>query len=220
MSTLDNLVDALFKPSRQLGPYSSAFALPTGISPLEPFTSQVTIEEIATDKLNITTHPVEQGAAITDHSFKEPAELVLRLGWSNSEYSAVATDVMAISTIFSGQGEGGFNYVQEVYDSLLALQLNRIPFQIITGKRIYPTMLIKSMTSPTNNESEHSLFVTMICQEIIITQTTATSFPDASVQANPQSNGAVQNLGSKQPAITAFQLNADGSLGQQIGIHQ
>lgn len=220
MSTLDNLVDALFKPGRRIGPYSSSFTLPTGVSPLTPFTAKVTIEEVSTDKMAVTSHPVEQGAAITDHSYKEPAELVLRLGWSNSGLSSVLSDVMAISTLFSGQGEGGFNYVQEVYQKLLALQLSRIPFQIVTGKRTYNNMLITSLTSPTNSETEHALVVTLVCKEIIVVQTQAATFPDSSVQANPASTGAVQNMGTKQPSITAYQLNSNGTIGQQVGSWQ
>lgn len=46
--------------------------------------ANITVEERHTDELQITTHPVESGAPITDHAFKRPAELTLRLGWSNS----------------------------------------------------------------------------------------------------------------------------------------
>ena len=32
----------------------------------------VTIEEVHTDEIELTQHPVQQGAAITDHKFKKP----------------------------------------------------------------------------------------------------------------------------------------------------
>lgn len=44
----------------------------------------VTIEEKHHDELEITEHPVEQGANIADHAFKRPNELTLRVAWSNS----------------------------------------------------------------------------------------------------------------------------------------
>ena len=44
----------------------------------------VVVEEVHTDTLTITDHPVEQGAPITDHAFKNPAELSMRIGWSSS----------------------------------------------------------------------------------------------------------------------------------------
>lgn len=47
-------------------------------------TAQVVIEESHHDELEITDHPVQQGAMISDHAFKRPAELTLSLGWSNS----------------------------------------------------------------------------------------------------------------------------------------
>ena len=42
----------------------------------------VTIEEQHTDSLTITDQPVETGAAISDHAFKNPAEVTVKVGWS------------------------------------------------------------------------------------------------------------------------------------------
>lgn len=46
--------------------------------------AHATIEERHHDELEVTDHPVEQGAMITDHAYKRPAEITLHLGWSNS----------------------------------------------------------------------------------------------------------------------------------------
>jgi len=220
MSTLPDLVTAVFKPQRQIGPYSSGFALPPGVTPLTPFSAQVTIEETHQDELVITEHPVEQGAAITDHAFKKPCELILHLGWSNSGVQSALDSLAGISNIITGTTDAGdFNYMQTVYDQLLTLQEARIPFDIVTGKRKYSNMLLRSLTVPTDDKTEHSLFVTAVCRQIIVVQTQATSLPSADVMENPESNGPVQNLGTQQPAITAFVLNSDGSIGQPIGIH-
>lgn len=48
-----------------------------------------TLEEVYEDVLEITEHPVERGANITDHSFKRPMELMLRCGWSDSSVSGI-----------------------------------------------------------------------------------------------------------------------------------
>ena len=40
-----------------------------------PFQAQVTIEEVCNDSLEITNHPVEQGASITDHAYVNPSSL-------------------------------------------------------------------------------------------------------------------------------------------------
>lgn|SRR5487761_2553797 len=51
---------------------------------LGPLFANVTIEERHEDDLEITDHPVETGATITDHAFKRPAELIVHAAWSNS----------------------------------------------------------------------------------------------------------------------------------------
>ena len=51
---------------------------------LGPLTGYITMEEVHQDDLEITDHPIEQGASITDHAFKRPAEVTLKIGWSNS----------------------------------------------------------------------------------------------------------------------------------------
>jgi hypothetical protein len=219
MSTLPDLITAVFKPQRVIGPFSSGFTPPAGTPPLQPFSAQVTIEEIHHDELEITRHPVEQGAAITDHAYKKPCELVLQLAWSNSGIQSVLQTLSGILSLGTGDNSGDFNYMQTIYDGLLALQESRTPFDIITGKRKYSNMLLRSLSVPTTDRTEHSLYVTAICSQIIVVQTQPTSLPDASVMQNPDQTASVQNLGTQQPTITAFVLNPDGSVGQQTGLH-
>ena len=220
MTSLVDLGTALFKPSRQIGPYSTSFPLPTGVSQFTPLVAQVTVKESPIDELEVTNHPVEQGASITDHSFKKQAELILEVGWSNSGFQSLLNDLTAFKTLLTGDGTGGFNYVDQVYQQLLTIQLSRIPINIVTGKRKYKNMLIRRMTAPTTSETENAIFVTMTLYEVLVAQTVASNFPDASVQANPQNTATIQNTGSSQPSITAFVLNPDGTIGQQVGIHQ
>src|SRR6266446_536195 len=86
-----------------------------------PLIAEVTIDEDGDDQLIITRHPVEQGAVISDHSYKMPSEVRLRLGWSNAF--------------------GGYSgYARDVYSRILQLQDSRQPFSIITGKRSYDNM--------------------------------------------------------------------------------
>lgn len=49
-----------------------------------PIIANITEEERHQDDLEITDHPVERGATISDHAFKRPAEVILRCGWTNS----------------------------------------------------------------------------------------------------------------------------------------
>lgn len=204
MSTLDDLVTAFFSPSRQIGPYSSP---QSAAPPLVPFSAQVTIKELHTDKMTITKHPVEQGASITDHAYKQPAELMLQLAWSNSGIQAALEDVIGLASVITGDQSGDFNYMVTMYNKLLALQEARIPFNVSTGKRQYKNMLISSLSVPTEAPTEHALFVTIMLEEIIIVTTQQVTSTSADVQQNPQSNAPTTALGSVQPIPTPYGID-------------
>lgn len=46
--------------------------------------ANVTVEERHRDDMEITDHPIEQGALVSDHAFKRPAEVTITVAWSNS----------------------------------------------------------------------------------------------------------------------------------------
>lgn len=153
-----NTILAYFFPKRAIGPFSAT----------------VTIEEVAVDELEITRHPVQQGAEITDHAFKKPSTLTM-----------------------SVQFGGLFNPVEETYQNFLDLQSSLEPFTVITKKRTYTNMLIASMIETTDEDSENILNLQLELQEIIITQIVTTTVPERSKQANPGATGATENAGQK-----------------------
>ena len=148
-----------------------------------------TILEEGTDELATTEQPVEQGAAITDHAYKRPAILTMRVAWSNS-------------SIESG---GDPNYATDIYNKLLALQVSGSVFQVVTGKRLYPSMLMISCRQHTDEETELALFMDLQFRQISIVQTSSTSVPPVQSQEIPQQTAPVQNLGPKQlaPAVVS-----------------
>jgi len=150
----------------------------------------VTVEEKHVDELTITEHPVEQGAAIADHAYKRPVTCTITAGWSNS----------------SPQALGDANYVQTIYQLLIALQASRQPFDIVTIKRLYRNMLISRLLTDTDRRSAHSMIVIAECREVIIVQTQVVTVPAASVQKNPQVNAPTLNTGAKA-LVPATSLN-------------
>lgn len=200
MSILNDLITAVFNPVRQIGPYSSPV---TSVPPLEPFSAQVTIKEVHIDRLSITKHPVEYGAAISDHAYKEPCNLMVQLGWSNSGLQSAIDSIVGLAAVVTGDQGGDFNYMQTVYNKLLILQEARIPFDITTGKRKYNNMLISSLQVETEDKTEHALFVTMYLEQIIIVTTQAITSTAANVQTNPQSNAPTVSSGPQKLAITS-----------------
>jgi hypothetical protein len=171
------LVSAFFSPKRSIN------------SSLGSFSLYVTLEERHHDELVITDHPVEQGAAISDHAYKKPSELTMTIGWSNSSLASIGTLQFG-------------NYSRSTYQDLLALQKQRIPFDISTGKRKYSNMLIQSLDTTTDAKTENSLIATLHCREVIIVQTTTTQLQPAANMASPQKTAATSNTGTKQPQAT------------------
>lgn len=133
------------------------------------FIADVTIEEIHFDALEVTRHPVEVGAQVTDHSFKLPASVIIKAGWSNS----------------SEQAGGDPEFVNEIYAALQELQDSRQPFDIVTGKRSYENMLMTRLGVRTDERSENSLMLEAECREILLVNTQTVSVPAAS-QASPE----------------------------------
>jgi hypothetical protein len=160
--------------------------------------AEVTVSEEGLDELEITQHPVQTGAQVTDHSFKRPVTLTVRVGWSDA-FPAANGDVKTI------------------YDKLLALQASRQPFQVVTGKRTYSTMLFRSLALVTDQTTENALMITAICQEVILVSVSTVSVPNNSQQASPQKTGAVQNQGQVQPRSATPNTGPNsGALGQVL----
>lgn len=147
----------------------------------------IVVREINRDDLLVTDHPVETGAAISDHAFLRPKEVEMVCGWSNST--------------------GGFSgYIDLAYAQLRALQAEREPFLVITGKRVYRNMLMASLQVTTDERTENVLMVQCRLREVIITNTQQTAIP-ASAQANPQSTQSTASIGQVQATAYGFGRN-------------
>lgn len=135
----------------------------------------VTMDETGTDELEITKHPVQRGAAITDHAYVKPAALSMRIGFDASERP-----------------------IEETYQQLRDLQAEREPFDIVTGKRIYRNMLFKSIGVTTDKATEKVLSVSCSFEEVILVDVVLTTVPPREKQKNPGKTGATQKAGAKQ----------------------
>lgn len=156
------------------------------------FVADVTVREDHEDELVVTENPVEQGADVTDNSYKAPARLTVDVGYSNS----------------SLQSNGDPNYVQNVYAQFLALQATRQPFQVITGKRQYSNMVITLLHTVTDQDTENALLLTVKMREIILVNTQTVSVPPAANMKSPQDTSATQNNGSQQLQTASGTLGA------------
>ncbi len=110
----------------------------------------VVISEKHDDSLEITEHPVEVGAAISDHAFRRPSEVVMQVGFAGG---GSLLDFVDTSSLGLSVGIGP----KETYQELLNLQSSRVPLDVVTGKRIYTNMLIRALEVNTDRTSENIL---------------------------------------------------------------
>lgn len=203
-----------FKPKRGFQPFKK------NGDPDILITAQVTVEERHHDELEITDHPIEQGASISDHAYKRPAEVWIECAWSNSPSrdtgiigtavgvataltgqagalaAAAIPTVTAIGSILSGND---VNQVNDIYQKLLKLQASREPFDVYTGKRVYNNMLFKALDVVTNVTSENALMIRCICRQLIIVKTQTVVVPiNTNAQAQPQKTTPTTNKGQTQ----------------------
>jgi hypothetical protein len=86
--------------------------------------------------------------------------------------------------------------LSKVYQNLQDLQKSRVPFDIITPKRIYRNMMMNVLGQTTDKATENCLAITATFQEVIIVQVTTTQVP-RSKQKRPGSTGATEKAGKK-----------------------
>lgn len=150
----------------------------------------VVVSEKHSDTLEITEHPVEIGAAVADHAYKRPSEVVMEVGFAGggSLLDFVDTSSIGLSLGLSPQ---------ETYQELLDLQSSRIPFDVVTGKRLYSNMLIRALEVTTEKATENVLSAVLTLREVLITQTQQITVANKSDMKDGASTSAVSNSGAK-----------------------
>lgn len=159
-----------------------------------PFSATVTLEEVGTDELEITQHPVQQGASITDHAYLKPSTVNIKVMWNDDDAP-----------------------LAETYKNLLDLQASREPFDVVTGKRAYKNMLIKALGQTNDVQTENILSISLQLQEIFITAVEVVSVPERAKQRNPGKTGATQNAGQKSAQETPKKRSALAALAGKGG---
>lgn len=114
-----------------------------------------------TSRLTITDHPVQTGAAVSDHAFLQPRELSMDVAMSNVHESVVP-----------GQFSGGYSRSVQAWNVLKELQALRVPIQVHTRLGLYQNMLIEVLTAPDDFTTFEGLRCTVTMREIIVAQVT------------------------------------------------
>ncbi|MFB0841777.1 MULTISPECIES: phage baseplate protein [Paenibacillus] len=114
-----------------------------------------------TSRLTITDHPVQTGAAVSDHAFLQPRELSMDVAMSSVNESRVP-----------GQFTGGYDRSVEAFNVLKKIQDLRVPIQVHTRLGLYPNMLVEVLSAPDDFTTYHGLRCTVTFREILVAQVT------------------------------------------------
>lgn len=173
----------------------------------------VVVSEKHSDTLEITEHPVEVGAAVADHAYKKPSEVVMEVGFSGGgalldfASSLTATGLLGMSP-------------QQTYQEILNLQASRIPFDVVTGKRLYSNMLIRALEVTTEKTTENVLSAVLTLREVLISQTQQITVADKSDMKDGVGTSPVLNTGTKttKPPNNSLLKSISGSAASILGI--
>lgn len=108
--------------------------------------------------ITITQHPVQSGAAVADHAFLEPDEVVLDVGM---------TDVATSLDTIAGSAK---NRSVVAYEMLRSLAQAREPLDLTTRLFSYKNMMITSIAVDDDFHTMHALRASISLQQIRIVQ--------------------------------------------------
>ncbi|PHM39266.1 bacteriophage protein [Xenorhabdus mauleonii] len=156
----------------------------------------VVISEKHQDATEITEHPVQLGAAISDHAYDKPSEVTMEIGFAGG---GSLIDGVSMFDFFTGTMLG--KSPKEVYQQLLELKSSKQPFDVTTGKRQYKNMLIRAIEVTTDKTSENVLMVVLTLREVIIVETQTVKGVTAPPERMkyPLDTGSAVDKGTKTP---------------------
>lgn len=167
----------------------------------EAIIPDVVISELHSDEVTVTNHPVDTGATITDHAFRQPAVVICTFGWSDSS--------RLVNSLFDGSIFKGIESVKDVYDKLLRLKDARQVLKLSTAKRVYDSVLITKLMTTTTVDTENSAIIEVTFQEILTAQARTVTL--ASVTQADASKTASTTNGGQRYATLAQQTLLGGA---------
>lgn len=153
---------------------------------------EITFDEKTVDDYQITEHPVETGGVISDHMYRLPTKYTIRGGFSgNGLFNTIKIIGNTINNLVNNNLFGP-TLLQTQYSLLLNMQQSKQLFNIVTPKRVYKNMVIKTLTVETDIDTENVLNFTAECVEIIKANTSITISTIKNIDTSVNINSTIQ----------------------------
>lgn len=153
----------------------------------------------------VTTHPVQQGANVSDHAYVEPVEVTMTVKMSDAMRGMVEEQFTGIS----------YTRSTAAYRILRQLQEQRLVFQIHTRLETLQNMMITNISVDDDYENQFGLECKVTMKEVIVAkekavkistrENTTTTHNTGTVQANTSS---ITNDSFLQGIMSAFNISS------------
>lgn len=157
-----------------------------------------------TSRLEITQHPVQVGAALTDHAFLQPKELSMEIGMSDTAKSLV-----------SGQFTGGWSRSVQAFKVLQELQALRVPLQVHSRLGLYQNMLIEEITAPDDYTTLYGLRCTVLLREILVAQVRTVKISEKPAVTDSASRAKLEPVDVKKSVLK--EMGMDSAIQKLLG---
>jgi hypothetical protein len=157
-----------------------------GVPPSGMIIADSVLEERYDDESIITENPVETGSVSNDHAYDLPQELEVTYVWAAA----------------SPQAAGQPSFLNVIYALVLALKVGKVLLTVSTGRRLYQKMLLKSISTISDKDTENILQLRLSLRQLILVSTQVIT----SGQATQAPNSA-QLIGAKTMSTSNLGTN-------------
>jgi hypothetical protein len=154
-----------------------------------------------------TEHPVQSGAAISDHAFDLPARVVLEIKMSD-----------AMDSYYRDSWAGASTKSVSAYQTMLKLKKDKTLVNIHTRLDDYANMIVEDIEAPDNKETTHGLRMIVTFSEFILAVATKTGgqmtewhLIEDPQSSRPQTTDAT-GVGTIQPTSVPQAISAQHSI--------
>jgi hypothetical protein len=200
-----------------MGSYSSFVTLivAPGVAALE---FDAVISERHDGEVDVTEHPVEKGANITDHARPKPWVVTIEAIISNTPIDKEQNTRIISSRGFtietSAQQEypqGTVGYVETAFQKLISMRDACEFMTVVTELRTYRNMILTSLTVPRDNKTGDAIKFTVAFKEILTTEILTKQ-----VKVAKSSQGKKQDLGKQATKPTEASGRKNSLLNQGL----
>ena len=142
-------------------------------------------------KLTITQHPVESGAAITDHSFEEPITFELEIGMTDTTLGKIPSQFSGLNLLYTNSSVK--SRAVKAYDILVGMQKSRQPLEFVCRYGTF-NVVVEEISPEDDYTTKYSLRAQVKLKQIIqavVSQKIVSANPEITTSINRGSQNSV-----------------------------